>query len=151
MNREQRNALKAKVAADKAAAQEHPGPIERVVFEPKENQGKPKKDKGPLLTYRCKHTKPVREIENLDCPACRNEARYAKNRARMEREAAKGPKREIGRLPEGSSKTLRWDGEQWHGVLEVPGVARGFTASESGESKCFHALHARYAEWLSQQ
>lgn len=53
------------------------------------------------------------------------------------------------RLPAGSRKVLDWDGQNWVGVLTVPGVPTRFSAIMPSEKRCYWALDDRYREWLA--
>lgn len=51
------------------------------------------------------------------------------------------------RLPEGSTKHLVWDGQEWHGLFEVPDCPP-FTATAANERGCYHRLDDAYRAHL---
>lgn len=60
----------------------------------------------------------------------------------------KGPSpRCYARLPAGSEKHLKWDGEKWRGTLTIPGIPEPFWFEAGNELKTFRGLHNEYMRW----
>jgi hypothetical protein len=73
--------------------------------------------------------------------------RPAKNTGR-ERRINKGDYVEATRgvrLPPGSSKSLRWDGELWHLIMTIPGYAEPFVDQGRSEFEVLHLVHQKFA------
>jgi hypothetical protein len=115
------------------------------------------KDPAQVITYRCSHTRGVKDFTGTDCPACRDRHRREKNAARRaEAEADRQPPHskaptlaDTGRLPAGSAKRLVWNGNEWYGVLEVPGCPGAFECRAGTERECYHGLDRLYREYLT--
>jgi hypothetical protein len=143
--RQQQAPPKAATAAV-ATAEPPPRPVAKVAKAP-----------AQVITYRCSHTRGVKDFTGTDCPACRDRRRREKNAARRaEAPAARVPPHALaptladtGRLPAGSAKRLVWNGNEWYGVLEVPGCPGAFECRAGTEREAFHALDRLYREYLA--
>ncbi len=140
-----------------AAAMPEPAPEPPAAPAPKK---KVKPDKGPLPTaYQCGHPFLPHEVAKKQCPACRDRARGAKQRAKRLAKLAKlqasgkNPY-EPGatRLPGWSRITTVYDPDkvQWSGelVMTVDGEAVTFSAINSGVFNCLRMLDMQYRHWL---
>jgi hypothetical protein len=124
----------------------------------------PKTAKAPaqVITYRCSHTRGVKDFAAADCPACIAQRRREKKAAeKAKRTAAQLPQApphskaptlaDTGRLPPGSAKRLTWNGNEWYGVLEVPGCPGTFECRAGTEREAYHGLDRCYREWVAGQ
>lgn len=117
------------------------------------------KPPAATLRHRCGHERPLHDVMNADCPACRDQRR--KDKARKKREADErrraaqaaagapvlGKLDTSGRLPDGSSFVVAYDAGRvmWTGFLSVPG--RGdFTGEGPGVEGLLRELARRFRE-----
>lgn len=103
-----------------------------------------KPDTGPRLRHRCGHERPLKELENADCPSCRQKASEEKSRLKREKRAMEPqPEPKIPpRCPDGTVKTITWDREAglWSGEMRLPDGTT-FTTMGRTEREVMHRLH----------
>jgi hypothetical protein len=88
---------------------------------------KSKKEKlppGPSVKHKCGHEQNLKNLENIPCPACRNKAREAHNKAKAIKASDQRlpmEKADEGRLPDGSKfeASYRSTDKRWGGTLTV--------------------------------
>lgn len=101
--------------------------------------------KEPMVMFRCKHSRPVKNMLARDCPKCLQLKRDAQSLERKKARAAKG------RLPDGAVFMAEYDAQSqcWDGTLTVSGQV--FRLTKKGVFSLMGELDYKYRKWLKEK